>query len=141
MPTSAPVGWAGFCERTFGNVPSQVCFEWNTPQHATDDAAPPRRRPFAKSELQALFDAADDLVDREYAAGSKRWLPALRDSIAFKVCYAYGLRRRELAMLETTDFGPNPHVPGLPELRVCRGPLRQRIPRVRAKAADRADRP
>lgn len=25
--------------------------------------------------------------------------------------YAYGLRRRELTMLETTDFGPNPHVP------------------------------
>jgi len=50
-------------------------------------------------------------VDREYAAGSKRWLPVYRDSIAFKLCYAYGLRRRELTMLDLQDFGPNPHVP------------------------------
>jgi hypothetical protein len=35
----------------------------------------------------------------------------LRDSIAFKIGYAYGLRRRELVMLDLTDFGPNPHVP------------------------------
>ena len=124
--TDTRYGWAGFCERTFGDVPSQICFEWNTPQHATEDAVPPRRRPFTKNELQAFFDAADDLVDREYAAGSKRWLPALRDSIAFKVCYAYGLRRRELTMLETTDFGPNPHVPaynnfGCAEVRYAKG--------------------
>jgi len=50
-------------------------------------------------------------VDREHAAGSKRWLPLYRDSIAFKLCYAYGLRRRELTMLDLHDFGPNPHVP------------------------------
>ena len=105
-------GWIRLCERTFGNVPSQVCFEWNTPKHTAEDAVSPGRRPFTREKLQAFFDAADDLVDREHAAGSKRWLPALRDSIAFKVCYAYGLRRRELAMLETVDFGPNPHVPG-----------------------------
>lgn len=105
-------GWVRLCERTFGDVPSQVCFEWNTPKHTAEDAVSPGRRPFTREELQAFFDAADDLVDREHAAGSKRWLPALRDSIAFKVCYAYGLRRRELAMLETVDFGPNPHVPG-----------------------------
>ncbi|TCM37894.1 hypothetical protein EV648_118106 [Kribbella sp. VKM Ac-2568] len=23
-------GWGEFCERTFGDVPSQICFEWNT---------------------------------------------------------------------------------------------------------------
>ena len=33
-----------------------------------------------------------------------------RDSVAFKVCYAYGLRRREMTMLDLEDFGPNPHV-------------------------------
>jgi integrase/recombinase XerD len=119
-------GWVRLCERTFGDVPSQVCFEWNTPKHSAEDAATPGRRPFTREELQAFFDAADDLVDREYAAGSKRWLPALRDSIAFKVCYAYGLRRRELAMLETIDFGPNPHVPkynnfGCVEVRWAKG--------------------
>jgi hypothetical protein len=30
--------------------------------------------------------------------------------VAFKVCYAYGLRRREMTMLDLEDFGPNPHV-------------------------------
>jgi hypothetical protein len=38
------------------------------------------------------------------------WLPDLRDSIAFKVAHAYGLRRRELTMLESVGFGPNLHV-------------------------------
>jgi integrase len=103
-------GWGEFCERTIGDVPSQICFEWNTPRHTTDDAVPPTRRSFSKAELQHLFDHVDDVVDREFANGSKRWLPALRDSIAFKVCYAYGLRRRELTMLDLDDFGPNPHV-------------------------------
>lgn len=59
-----------------------------------------------------MFDVIDDFVDDAYRAGSKRWLTALRDSIAFKIGYAYGLRRRELVMLDLTDFGPNPHVPG-----------------------------
>lgn len=104
-------GWGPFCEKTFGNVPSQVCFDWNIPRHATDDAVPPGRRAFTKSELQVLFDHVDDVVDREYGRGSKRWLPALRDSLAIKVCYAFGLRRRELVMLDVEDFGPNPHVP------------------------------
>lgn len=109
--THPSYGWPDFCERTFGDVPAQVCFEWNTPRHTTDDAVPPGRRAFTKAELQRLFDHMDDLVDGEYAAGSKRWLPALRDSLAFKVCYAYGLRRREVTMLDVHDFGPNPHVP------------------------------
>jgi len=109
--THPACGWTDFCERTFDDIPAQICFEWNTPKHTTDDAVPAGRRAFTKKELQRLFDHLDDLVDREYAAGSKRWLPAYRDSIAFKVCYAYGLRRRELTMLDLHDFGPNPHVP------------------------------
>lgn len=109
--TDPRYGWAALCESLFGDVPAQVVFEWNSPRHTTDDAVPPGRRAFTKAELQTLFDTADDVVDREFAAGSKRWLPALRDSIAFKVGYAYGLRRRELAMLSAADFGPNPHVP------------------------------
>jgi integrase/recombinase XerD len=109
--THPAYGWPAFCEHAFGDTPAQICFEWNTPRHKTDDAVPAGRRAYTKVELQRLFDYLDDLVDREYAAGSKRWLPAQRDSIAFKVGYAYGLRRRELTMLELHDFGPNPHVP------------------------------
>lgn len=103
-------GWAAQCERLFDAVPSQIVFEWNSPRHTTDDAVAPRRRAFTTTELQRLFDAVDDIVDAEHQKGSKRWLPALRDSTAFKIAYAYGLRRRELTMLETVDFGPNPHV-------------------------------
>jgi site-specific recombinase XerD len=109
--TDGRYGWASLCERLFGDVPSQVVFEWNSPRHTTDDAVPVGRRAFTWVELQAFFDAADDLVDREFAAGTKRCLPALRDSTAFKAAYAYGLRRRELGMLQSVDFGPNPHVP------------------------------
>ncbi|MFF1880727.1 hypothetical protein ACFVVC_04615 [Pseudarthrobacter sp. NPDC058196] len=78
-------GWGEFCERTFGDIPSQICFEWNMPRHTTDDAVPAQRRSFTKAELQRLFDYRDDLIDLEYAAGSKRWLPLFRDSVAFKV--------------------------------------------------------
>ncbi|ALU38924.1 integrase [Kocuria flava] len=109
--TDPRYGWAGLCEQVFGDVPTQVVFEWNAPRHRTDDAVPPARRSLTKEELQRFFDTVVDVVDAEFAKGSKRWLPALRDSIAFKVAYAYGLRRRELAMLEHVDFGPNPHVP------------------------------
>jgi site-specific recombinase XerD len=105
--TDSRYGWVPFCEKQFGDVPSQICFEWNTPQHTTDDAVPPRRRAFTKAELQHMFDVADDA----HRSGSKRWLTALRDSIAFKIGYAYGLRRRELVMLDLIGFGPNPHVP------------------------------
>ena len=109
--TTPVYGWAPFCQQAFGDVPAQVVFEWNTPRHTADDAVTPGRRAFTRAELQRLFDHLDDHIDREHAAGSKRWLPALRDSIALKTCYAYGLRRRELTMLEVGDFGPNPHVP------------------------------
>lgn len=108
--TNSAYGWGPFCERTFGDVPAQICFDWNRPRHSAEDAVPPGRRAFTKAELQRLFDHLDDQIDSEHAAGGKRWLPLLRDSIAFKVAYAYGLRRRELTMLELHDFGPNPHV-------------------------------
>jgi integrase/recombinase XerD len=104
-------GWITFCEKQFGDVPSQICFEWNTPRHSTDDARSPKRRAFTKTELQHMFDVLDDFIDDAYRRGSKQWLTGLRDSIAFKVGYAFGLRRQELVMLDLTDFGPNPHVP------------------------------
>lgn len=109
--TNPAYGWAELCERTFGDVPSQICFDWNTPKHTSDDAVPAPRRAFTAAELSKLFNFLDDAVDEARAAGNKRWLALFRDSIAFKLCYAYGLRRRELAMLDLHDFGPNPHVP------------------------------
>lgn len=109
--TNPAYGWDEYCETTFGDVPSQIVFDWNSPHHTSDDDVSSSNRALSHEELQSLFDLVDDLVDREYAAGSKRWMSLHRDSTAFKLCYAYGLRRRELAMLEITDFGPNPHIP------------------------------
>ena len=53
----------------WNDVPSQIVFDWNSPRHTTDDAVPPRRRALTFDEMEALFDAADDIVDDEYAAG------------------------------------------------------------------------
>ena len=133
-------GWVAFCEKQFGDVPSQICFEWNTPQHTTDDAVPPKRRAFTKPELQHMFDVVDDFVDEQHRNGSKRWMTALRDSIAFKIGYAYGLRRQELVMLDLTDFGPNPHVPRYRRLRRDDCSVGQGHEGVRTAPADSADR-
>jgi site-specific recombinase XerD len=45
--------------------------------------------------------------------GHKGWLAAFRDAALFKSVYAWGLRRREAAMLDVVDFGPNPAAPRL----------------------------
>lgn len=80
-------------------------------EHTAEDARPAgTTRLYQGGAPAAVRLPRRPRVDREYAAGSKRWLPALRDSIAFKVCYAFGLRCRELTMLDVYDFGPNPHV-------------------------------
>ena len=101
--------WTAACERLFGTHPTQICFEWNTALHATDYEARPGRRALTRAELQALFDHADDQVAAARTSGRKGWLTAMRDAVALKTAYAWGLRRRELAMLELADFGRNPH--------------------------------
>jgi site-specific recombinase XerD len=101
--------WTSTCERLFGTHPVQICFEWNTAVHIDDQEGRPQRRSLTKAELQRLFDHMDDEVVRLRQSGNKGWLSAIRDAAAFKLAYAYGLRRRELAMLDLEDFGPNPH--------------------------------
>lgn len=103
--------WSAVCERLFGTQPVQICFEWNTVAHAADYEGRPARRSLTKSELQRLFDHADEQVAAARTAGRKGWLAALRDSAAMKVAYAWGLRRRELVMLELADIGSNPKAP------------------------------
>jgi integrase/recombinase XerC len=115
----ARYGWVAECEQQVGARPVQVCHEGNTAVHAADYEGRPERRPLTRGELQAFLDAADDHVER--AAGSRRkgWLAAFRDATLFKVIYGWGLRRREAAMLDVTDFAPNPAAPELGELGVC----------------------
>lgn len=103
--------WTVVCERLFGSHPAQVCFEWNTATHVSEYEGRPGRRALTKAELQKLFDYADDQVAAARTTGRKGWLSAMRDATVFKVAYGWGLRRREVVMLDLADFGTNPQAP------------------------------
>ncbi len=132
-------GWVSECEQELGARPTQICHEGNTAVHVADYEGRPARRPLTRAELQAFFDAADDRVEQVVAAGRKGWLAAFRDATLFKVCYAFGLRRREVAMLDVADFTANPAAPALGGLGVCQvrfgKAMRGSPPRRRAVAA------
>lgn len=104
-------GWGDECWPRFQTHPTQVCHAWNTAVHVQDAESSPAVRAFTLEELQAFFDAADDLVTRAQRLQRKGALTAYRDATLFKVAYAWGLRRREVRMLEVVDFGANPDAP------------------------------
>ncbi|MFN2569678.1 MAG: tyrosine-type recombinase/integrase, partial [Candidatus Dormibacteria bacterium] len=52
--------------------------------------------------------------------GRKGWMPAFRDATLYKVLYAWGLRRREGAMLELADLARNPKAPEFGDFGVVR---------------------
>lgn len=106
--TDPAYDWPGECERRFGSHPIQVCHEWNTAVHVADAESDAGKRAFTRKELIALFDHADEQVDRIQAAGRKGWVPAFRDATLFKTAYAFGLRHNEARMLDVVDFGRNP---------------------------------
>ncbi|HET9247343.1 MAG TPA: tyrosine-type recombinase/integrase [Xanthobacteraceae bacterium] len=106
-------GWVAECEQRVGARPVQVCHEGNRAVHVADYEGRPERRPLTRQELQAFFDAADDRVERAAASRRKGWLATFRDATLFKVVYGWGLRRREAAMLDVTDFAANPAAPEL----------------------------
>ncbi|MGX7829054.1 tyrosine-type recombinase/integrase [Actinokineospora sp. 24-640] len=103
--------WTAVCQRLFGTHPAQICFEWNTAAHTSDHEGRAQRRALTKRELQDLFDYADLRVTEAREHGRKGWLTGMRDAAALKTAYAFGLRRRELVMLDLADFGANPHAP------------------------------
>lgn len=107
----ARYGWAAECQARFATHPVPICHEWNTASHASDYEGRPGRRPFTREELQALFDYADAQVQAAQARKRKGALAAYRDATVLKVLYGWGLRRREVVMLDTVDFGRNPAAP------------------------------
>lgn len=112
-------GWAAECELRVGATPRQICHELNTATHVDDREARAERRPLSRVEIQLLFDTIDDGVDAAVGSRRKGWLPAFRDATMFKTVYGWGLRRTETAMLDVTDFAPNPAAPQLGGLGVC----------------------
>lgn len=112
-------GWGQECLDRFGSHPAQVCHEWNTVPHVLEMEARPGVRPLTRLEVQMLFDYADDRVEQAQRLGRKGWLATWRDATMFKVIYAFGLRRREVAMLETVDFQSNPQAPEFGRFGIC----------------------
>lgn len=106
--TDAAYGWAAECERRFGTHPIQVINEVNAAAHVADVESEPRKRAFTRTELQALFDYADEQVADKQRLGRKGWASAFRDATMIKVAYGFGLRRNETRMLDAADFGRNP---------------------------------
>jgi len=104
-------GWVEICEQRFGDHPAQIFNEWNTAVHRADSEARPENRPLSREELQVFFDHCDERVERAERLGRKGWLAAYRDAVMFKTIYAWGLRRREAAMLDVSDFAPNAKAP------------------------------
>lgn len=103
--------WIDVCEQHFGATPSQVVFEWNAVTHRHEHEGRTERRGLRPNELQVLFDVMDEHAVTLQRAGKKGWQAALRDAAMFKTCYAFGLRRAELAGLILSDIGANPHAP------------------------------
>lgn len=109
--TDARYAWGVECERRFGDVPIQICHEWNSVQHTSEYEGDPGRRAATYDEVQALFDAADARAERIKSRRRKGLLAALRDAVMIKTVYAFGIRRRELCMLDIADLRRNPKVP------------------------------
>ncbi len=131
-------GWAAECLDRIGVVPIQICHERNTAVHVSDYEGRPARRPFTRLELQAFFDVADAAIVDAAISPRKGWFAAFRDATLLKVIYAWGLRRREAAMLDVNDFGPNPAALELGSFGICQvrfgKALRGSPPRRRAVA-------
>ena len=132
-------GWDRVCEQRFGTHPAQVFFDWNTASHAQEyEGRPPSGRS-PGTELQMLFDHADDQVELIAASGKKGWQAAYRDAVMLKVAYSYGLRFNELRHLQTVDFATNPQAAKVRKVRRLQGPLRQVPQRLPTQTPQRPD--
>ncbi len=113
-------GWDRICEQYFGTHPAQVFFDWNTAPHVQEYDGRPTKRPYTRGEVIALFDHADDEVERIGASGRKGWQAAYRDAVMMKISYGYGLRLNEVRHLQTVDLARNPHAREFGAFGVCK---------------------
>ena len=128
-------GWVEECEQRFGQGPALICHEWNTAAHVSEFEGRPGRRALTAEELQRFFDYADDQVEHVAATGRKGTLAAFRDATLFKVAYAWGLRRRELVMLDIADLHRNAQAPQFGSSALCTCAMGRRRAAVRPSAA------
>lgn len=106
--TNPSYPWQTQVLRLFGVGFSQVVTEFNRVSHKGPSEAHPKKRAFTQRELQELFDLAD--LEYERVINSPRRngaLAVLRDTVALKTAYGYGLRVNELRHLQIVDLSPN----------------------------------
>ena len=108
--------WSVICEREFGRGPGQLFGERNLVAHLDEFEGDPRRRPLTIDELEAFFAACEARIAVAHRRGRKGSLQAWRDQALFKVKFAWGLRRAEVAKLDVCDFRA---AAKLPEFRGC----------------------
>lgn len=102
--------WQREIEARFGAHVTQLFDEFNSIKHYPEEngAKSSERFPIPRETIQQIFDYLDDTVAR---AKGKSILPAARDSALIKTLYAYGPRRREVALMEVFDLSFNAYVP------------------------------
>ncbi len=113
-------GWVEVCETKFGTHPIQISLPENSAVHTSDHESRPLRKALTRSEVQDLFDAADDQVATARALGRKNWLAWFRDATQLKTIYSFGLRRHEARMLDVADLSANPRAPEFGDYGACR---------------------
>lgn len=91
-------GFVDACVKFFGTHPSQVFFDWNTATHVEEYDGQPTKRPYTREEIVALFDHADDEVERIGKSDRKGWQAAYRlDDRHLSIC------RRRVQALHTQE--------------------------------------
>ena len=138
--TDPAYGWAGGVPGAVRHPPGAGRATSGTPRCTSRTPRPTR----ASGRSPAMSCRRCSTTPTTRSAGSGR--PGARAGCRrsgtlplFKVAYGFGLRRNETAMLDTADFGPNPHAPEFGELGVCYVRLRQGDEGLAAQAAQRAD--
>ncbi len=96
--------WPVICEREFGRAPVQLFDARNMVAHLDEYEGDPARRPLTVEELESFFAAAEARIATARRRGRKGTLQAWRDQALFKVKFAWGLRRTEVAKLDVGDF-------------------------------------
>lgn len=92
--------WSVICEREFGRGPGQLFGERNLVAHLDEFEGDPRRRPLTVDELEAFFAACDARIAVAHRRGRKGRCSRGAISSLFKVKFAWGLRRAEVAKLD-----------------------------------------
>ena len=102
--------WNEQCWERFGTHTVQLLTK-NRARHLQDEIADPAKRALTRAELQAFFDAADQRVATIKRLRRKGALVAYRNAVMFRVQFAFGLRRREVAYLSLDSFLSSPEAP------------------------------